>query len=96
MSFPMVLKPRRGAGSNLVRRADSRDELRAVFLWAREALTAPFILSNATDTPPLMVEELIEGPEVDIDVVMRDGEPQYMAVVDNLPPPQPGFFMEAG
>lgn len=38
-----------------------------------------------------MLEEYLDGPEVDVDVVMSDGEAQYVVVVDNGPTVEPYF-----
>jgi len=42
-----------------------------------------------------VVEELLEGSEVDIDVIVRDSEIIYMEVIDNMPCIPP-YFMEMG
>mmetsp|Transcript_18702 Transcript_18702/g.62718 ORF Transcript_18702/g.62718 Transcript_18702/m.62718 type:complete len:586 (+) Transcript_18702:40-1797(+) len=38
-----------------------------------------------------MLESYLDGPEVDVDVVMSGGEPQYVVVVDNGPTVEPYF-----
>lgn len=43
--------------------------------------------------PDIMVEEYLDGPEVDVDVIMSDGECQYATVIDNGPTFEP-FFAE--
>ena len=43
----------------------------------------------------IMMEEYLDGPEVDVDVVMSDGEAVYGAVTDNWPTVEP-YFLETG
>ena len=38
-----------------------------------------------------LLEEYLDGPEVDVDVVMADGAAQYAVVVDNGPTAEPYF-----
>jgi hypothetical protein len=96
MRFPVVMKPRRGAGSIMVRRVDSPDDLRTAFLWAQETLPSVSLPRIEDDHSILLAEEFIDGTEVDVDVVVRNGEPYYMEVVDNLPPISSRYFMEEG
>lgn len=43
----------------------------------------------------IMMEEYLDGPEVDVDVVMSEGEAVYGAVTDNWPTVEP-YFLETG
>jgi len=43
----------------------------------------------------LMLEEYLDGPEVDVDLVYADGAPVYGAVTDNWPTVEP-YFNETG
>ena len=43
----------------------------------------------------LMLEEYLDGPEVDVDLVISDGQPVYGAITDNWPTIEP-YFNETG
>ncbi|PNG99303.1 Carnosine synthase 1, partial [Tetrabaena socialis] len=43
----------------------------------------------------LMVEEYLDGPEVDCDLVFENGRPVYGAITDNWPTVEP-YFNETG
>jgi carnosine synthase len=43
----------------------------------------------------IMMEEYLDGPEVDVDLVMSEGEAVYGAVTDNWPTVEP-YFLETG
>ena len=38
----------------------------------------------------LMLEEYLDGPEVDVDVILCNGQPVYGAITDNWPTVEPG------
>ena len=42
-----------------------------------------------------MMEEYLDGPEVDVDLIMSEGEAVYGAVTDNWPTVEP-YFLETG
>ena len=43
----------------------------------------------------LMLEEYLDGPEVDVDVVLSEGQAVYGAITDNWPTVEP-YFNETG
>ena len=43
----------------------------------------------------IMMEEYLDGPEVDVDLIMSEGEAVYGAVTDNWPTVEP-YFLETG
>ncbi len=47
--------------------------------------------SAAENICAFLLEEYLDGPEVDVDVVMADAEARYAAVVDNGPTAEPHF-----
>ena len=52
---------------------------------------------NALGTPlSVLIEEYIEGPEVDIDCVIHHGDLQYALVSDNCAPHSAPYFVESG
>lgn len=43
----------------------------------------------------LMLEEYLDGPEVDVDLIISEGEAVYGAITDNWPTVEP-YFNETG
>jgi hypothetical protein len=72
IGYPVILKPR-GLGASLgVVRVDGPAELQAMFAFTRDT-PAPDPVVYATDHP-VLVEECVEGEEISVDSVVRDGE----------------------
>lgn len=91
LGYPVVLKPRAAAASYGVVRVDDEAGLRARFGFAHEA-TVP----DAPRHPStVLVEELVEGPEVSVDSVVVDGvvTPVFVAHKELGFPP---YFEETG
>lgn len=90
VGYPVVVKPRRLAGSIAVRRADSPIELRRA---ATDALAAAdFRLGTSGG---VVVEEFLDGPEISVDSWVADGaaEPVVLAYKTTGFPPH---FEETG
>ncbi|TLD04990.1 uncharacterized protein PgNI_09240 [Pyricularia grisea] len=79
MSYPMVCKPSTGRGSEGVFRADDALEL-------RDAVAR--ILALGRDCPSgVVIEPYVDGPELDVNLVMLDGQVLFSEVVDDFPSP---------
>ncbi|KAJ1323694.1 ATP-grasp N-terminal domain [Microdochium nivale] len=77
--FPMVCKPSSGRGSEGVFRADNAAEL-------RDAVAR--ILALGRDLPSgVVVEPYVDGPELDVNLVLLDGRLLFSEVVDDFPSP---------
>ncbi|MEV4557907.1 ATP-grasp domain-containing protein [Kitasatospora sp. NPDC049285] len=75
IGFPVVVKPTASAGSRGVIRVDSPEQLAAAHEFAAR-VTAP-----APDgTRPVLVEELMVGPEVSVECVSFQGETRAVAL----------------
>jgi len=106
VGFPAVLKPCSGAASLGVMKVESAGQLLKCYneviaelgslvvssgaLIKGDASTAGVDASNVIDLS-LILEQYLDGPEVDIDVVMSEGEWRYAAVQDNGPTLEPYF-----
>lgn len=92
--FPLVVKPVFGASSALVMKVENLEELRQSFRFIRENVSANVesALSNGSD---IMVEEYIEGDEVDIDIIIQNGKIKFYSISDNDKTNEP-FFIETG
>ncbi len=98
--YPAVLKPIAGAGSHFVRRIADMKELKAVLAeYAAEANSTGEYKYWGVDgvDASFMVEEMIIGNEVDIDLLVDHGEIRFLSISDNFPSTGPGhLFMEIG
>jgi len=81
VGFPAVLKPADSGGQRAVFRVESRDELQRNLAEAVEE----------SPTRTAMVEEYVEGTEMNGIVVARGGEPVLLTLSDRLRPPGIGF-----
>jgi carnosine synthase len=106
VGFPLVLKPVSGAASLGVMRANSMAELRAAYNEVTGELKTLVVSSGALikgDSNSegveaegkvdlsILLEQYLDGPEFDIDVIMSEGEWRYAAVSDNGPTLEPYF-----
>ncbi|MFJ9742817.1 acetyl-CoA carboxylase biotin carboxylase subunit family protein [Streptomyces sp. NPDC101166] len=101
VGFPAVLKPMRGGGSALTRRVDLPAELlaawdeAAAFLGALDGLDRAHRLLADTESPHMILEELLTGVErgddprygdyVSVESLVSDGTVRHLAVGDKLP-----------
>ena len=105
VGFPAVLKPISGADSLGVKRVNNEAELSSAFEQMQEVVSGLVVSSGALLRSPvganagkfikldLSLEEFLDGPEVDVDIVIHKSECFYAAVVDNGPTVAP-FFSE--
>ncbi|MBI5211471.1 MAG: ATP-grasp domain-containing protein [Elusimicrobia bacterium] len=94
IGFPLVLKPAWGERSQFVVRLDDLQEAKNAFEYIRANMTPVFdhIYSYGTE---ILAEGYLSGAEVDLDVVLQDGEIRFYAFNDNFPTKEP-FFIETG
>lgn len=95
LAYPLVLKPVRGAGSTLVQRVENAEELTRTAARFQAELQAQH-LGDVWGDSDLQVEEYIAGHEVDIDILLFEGEVRYAQVSDNFPPVEPWFLERGG
>jgi biotin carboxylase len=81
VSLPAVLKPADSGGQRAVFRIESREDLERSL---DEALTE-------SPTATAIVEEFVDGVELNGIAVVRDGEPTLLTLSDRLRPPGIGF-----
>ncbi|MBI5622475.1 MAG: ATP-grasp domain-containing protein [Elusimicrobia bacterium] len=94
IGFPLVLKPAWGERSQFVVRLDEIKEARDAFEYIRANMTPRFdhIYSYGTE---ILAEGYLAGAEVDLDILLQDGEIKFYAFNDNFPTKEP-FFIETG
>mmetsp|Transcript_75504 Transcript_75504/g.164725 ORF Transcript_75504/g.164725 Transcript_75504/m.164725 type:complete len:635 (+) Transcript_75504:193-2097(+) len=106
VGFPAVLKPISGAASLGVKKVVDMEDLKSAYQEVIEELRSLVVSSGAlvkndgTGTGvnanqvmdcTILMEQYLDGDEVDIDVVMSGGEWRYAAVTDNGPTLEPYF-----
>lgn len=80
IEYPLIAKPCMGWGSEGVSKVRNKDELiRAVTQISDRHVTGPY---PRTDT---IVEPYVDGPEVDVNVVLIDGDVVFFEVADDFP-----------
>lgn len=98
-----------GAASIGVIRANNDDDLRAAYDRVQRDMSGARIVAGALQQGDstnsgnasswinlqLMVEEYLDGPEVDCDILFSEGKCVYGAVTDNQPTLEP-YFNETG
>jgi len=106
VGFPAVLKPVSGAASLGVKKVESEAELQNVFDDVQKELNSLMVVSGAlvqndgsgagvqaskVVNTNVLLEQYLDGTEVDVDVVMSEGEWRYAAITDNGPTVEPWF-----
>jgi carnosine synthase len=107
VQFPAVLKPVSGAASLGVKKVSDISEMKRCYQEVTEELKGLVVSSGALikadpDAPGgvsaesvcdlrVLCEQFLDGVEVDVDVVMSQGEWRYAAVADNGPTLEPYF-----
>ncbi len=94
IGFPLVLKPAWGEQSQFVVRLDGLDEAKNAFDYIKANMTPVFDPNYAYGTE-IIAEGYLEGAEVDVDMLVKDGEIRFHAFTDNFPTKEP-FFVETG
>lgn len=109
IGYPLVMKPVSGAASIGVLKVENDASLEQAFIKVMRDMihshvqNGALILDQSDDVedggtiewPSIMLEEYLDGEEVDIDVILTDGECVYHAVSDNWPCEEP-WFNETG
>lgn len=106
VGFPAVLKPISGAASLGVKKVESFKDLQQTYDEVDRELRTLVVSSGALIKDDgsgegsaaasmigttFILERYLDGPEVDVDIVMSEGEWQYAAVSDNGPTLEPYF-----
>lgn len=90
--FPVVIKPSYGSSSAFVVKVETVDDLQDEYDYVKSSLSEA-VESALSSGRQIMVEEYIEGSEVDIDVLVQNGIVKFYAISDNSATREP-FFIE--
>jgi biotin carboxylase/GNAT superfamily N-acetyltransferase len=91
--YPVVVKPVRGAASQGVIRADDEDELRRAYRRLRRIVRDYGLDTGGRPEATQLVERYLDGAEIAVELIVRDGEPGVIAVFEK-PQPLTGPFFE--
>lgn len=94
VGFPLVIKPLFGSSSAFVMKIDSQEELAEAF----EYISANILThedAKEWDSLDVLVEEYIDGDEVDVDIIIQNGKIKFHSITDNRKTHEP-FFVETG
>jgi len=92
--FPVVVKPVFGSSSAYVVKVEEKEELEETYKYVRTNLSTQ-VESALSDGMDVMIEEYIEGDEVDIDILIQNGKIKFYTISDNDQTDEP-FFIETG
>lgn len=92
LKFPVVIKPVYGASSAFVIKADDFEEFKDIYQYIKIHVSQE-VESALHEGTQLLVEEYIDGDEVDIDMLLQNGKVKFWSVCDNYQTQEP-FFME--
>lgn len=93
-AFPLVMKPVYGSSSAYVIKVENEDELYNTYNYIKNNLSTN-IESSLFDGQEIMIEEYIDGNEVDIDILLQNGKMKFYSITDNYKTNEP-FFIETG
>lgn len=94
LTFPVVVKPIYGAASAFVIRVDEPQQLKRAYEAINESIQS-FWLAPEWKSIDLYVEEYIDGQEVDIDILLQQGNCLFYSITDNFQTQEP-YFIETG
>ncbi|OGR46385.1 MAG: hypothetical protein A2X40_03145 [Elusimicrobia bacterium GWC2_65_9] len=94
VGYPAVLKPAFGAAAMGVKRVDDRAQAVAAFKEMAR-MVSPETDAIFKQGTGLVLEQYLDGPEWDADVVMQGGKAVFASLTDNKPTREP-YFLAAG
>lgn len=95
VSYPMVMKPVYGAVSYFVVKVDNRKEMEDTYDYVRSNIKNNW-LTPEWENFDLLVEEYIDGDEVDIDIILQNGKMKFYSISDNFNKTHERFFLDSG
>jgi len=95
LNYPLVVKPVYGACSAYVVRVNSREELMETYDYVKNNIKS-FWLASEWENFDLLVEEYIDGEEVDMDILVQNGKIKFYSISDNFNKNRSRFFVDSG
>ena len=92
LKFPVVFKPIFGSSSAFVVKAENQDDFFDTYNYVKKNIS-PAVESSLSEGVEILIEEYIDGDEVDIDILLQNGKIKFYSIVDNYKTEEP-FFIE--
>ncbi|PIR63205.1 MAG: hypothetical protein CO156_04410 [Candidatus Pacebacteria bacterium CG_4_9_14_3_um_filter_40_12] len=94
LQFPVVVKPTYGTSSAFVTKVEEPEQLDKTIAYIQSSVSVA-MESALHEGLTIMVEEYIDGDEVDIDMLLQNGKLKFWSITDNHASSEP-FFIETG
>jgi len=94
-NFPVVIKPVYGSSSAFVIKVEKQEDLLEMFQYVKSNISTN-IESALSDGLDILVEEFIDGDEVDIDILLQNGKVKFFSISDNFNKSKGIFFVDNG
>jgi len=91
-NFPLVIKPVHGSSSAFVVKVETKEDLANTFNYVKKNMSTT-TESALSDGLEILVEEYIDGEEVDVNIILQNGKIKFSSIVDNYKTEEP-FFVE--
>ncbi len=95
LNYPLVIKPIYGAVSAFVVKVKNREELEDTYEYIKNNIKS-YWLAAEWENLELLVEEYIDGDEVDIDIILQNGKVKFYSIADNFNKNRDKFFVDNG
>lgn len=95
LSYPMVMKPIYGAASFFVVKVENRQDIEDTYEYIKNGIKSNW-LAKEWENLDLLVEEYIDGDEVDIDIILQNGKIKFYTISDNFNKSKDKFFIDSG
>ncbi len=95
LDFPMVIKPIYGSSSAFVIKLENKQELVDSYEYIKKNISS-YIDAAEWDELEVLVEEYIDGDEVDIDLLLQNGKIKFSTISDNFNKTKESFFIDSG
>lgn len=92
--YPVVVKPVRGSASQGVIRADGEQDLREAYRRLRRIVRDQGLDTGGWSHAEQLVESYLDGSEVSVELLMRDGTPHVLCLFEKPHPLHGPFFEE--
>ncbi|OGY44101.1 MAG: hypothetical protein A2731_02255 [Candidatus Buchananbacteria bacterium RIFCSPHIGHO2_01_FULL_39_8] len=95
LNYPVVIKPVYGSSSAFVIRTENEQELFEAYDYIQKNISS-YPDAAEWDDLKTLVEEYIDGDEVDIDLLLQNGKIKFYSISDNFNKSKGSFFVDSG
>ncbi len=95
LEFPVVIKPVYGSYSAFVIKVENKEDLLEAYDYIKKNISS-YVDAAEWDDLGVLVEEYIDGDEVDIDILLQNGKIKFYSISDNFNKMKESFFIDSG